>query len=600
MSNAVKAVAGLAAIVFAPMLAPALLGGIGITSAAAIAVASAGIVLVGASLVGSSTSDSMATAVDQASVEGYAGAKLQTNKSNTAPVPVLYGTHKVGGNIIWQNTGAHKNSNNTTNGYNRDYWSIMVLCDHEIQAINNLYAGETTMNALGSNKWETEYVHIKYNAFSSSARNVQDNIWIHDTSGSTCAGSDSDLSFASAVIPANCAFLAVHQVFDGEDTKNTALEAITANLTGKKIRTLAGGGEVTVASVGGANKYFINGVQQQTLELVEGNTYVFNYPSAHPLRFSTTSNGTHASGSEYTTGVTHNSSTQSTIVVASSAPTLYYYCQYHSGMGGTANTPTTLPATLTFSNNPAEILIDLLGDGLGIADADIDLTTFSQAKADCTNAGFSCDIALIQQANIQSIIADVLATCRGKVFHSESKWKFKIDTKSQAVIDTLTNADVMSNTLSMSMAGSANIANKMILKYINPSDDYLSAEIVKEDTALQTYDGQTVQKILDIKGVTNSTQATKLCEIALNSLRYSEDSAGNRLKQTPLAISFSTSVKNAHLEVGDVISLNHLLLDRVRQFLILSTQTDQSGVVAISAREYAETHFKNTSGNYLI
>jgi len=600
MSNAVKAVAGLAAIVFAPMLAPALLGGIGITSAAAIAVASAGIVLVGASLVGSSTSDSMATAVDQASVEGYAGAKLQTNKSNTAPVPVLYGTHKVGGNIIWQNTGAHKNSNNTTNGYNRDYWSIMVLCDHEIQAINNLYAGETTMNALGSNKWETEYVHIKYNAFSSSARNVQDNIWIHDTSGSTCAGSDSDLSFASAVIPANCAFLAVHQVFDGEDTKNTALEAITANLTGKKIRTLAGGGEVTVASVGGANKYFINGVQQQTLELVEGNTYVFNYPSAHPLRFSTTSNGTHASGSEYTTGVTHNSSTQSTIVVASSAPTLYYYCQYHSGMGGTANTPTTLPATLTFSNNPAEILIDLLGDGLGIADADIDLTTFSQAKADCTNAGFSCDIALIQQANIQSIIADVLATCRGKVFHSESKWKFKIDTKSQAVIDTLTNADVMSNTLSMSMAGSANIANKMILKYINPSDDYLSAEIVKEDTALQTYDGQTVQKILDIKGVTNSTQATKLCEIALNSLRYSEDSAGNRVKQTPLAISFSTSVKNAHLEVGDVISLNHLLLDRVRQFLILSTQTDQSGVVAISAREYAETHFKNTSGNYLI
>tara|TARA_R110002012_G_scaffold24818_4_gene82473 strand:+ start:2505 stop:4307 length:1803 start_codon:yes stop_codon:yes gene_type:complete len=600
MSNAVKAVAGLAAIVFAPVLAPALLGGIGITSAAAIAVASAGIVLVGASLVGSSTNDSMASAVDQASVEGYAGAKLQTNKSNTAPVPVLYGTHKVGGNIIWQHTGAHKNANNTTNGYNRDYWSIMVLCDHEIEAINNLYAGETTMNALGSNKWETEYVHIKYNAFSSSARNVQDNIWIHDTSGSTCAGSDSDLSFASAVIPANCAFLAVHQVFDGEDTKNTALEAITANLTGKKIRTLAGGGEVTVASVGGSNKYFINGVQQQTLELVEGNTYVFNYPSGHPIRFSTTSNGTHASGSEYTTGVTHNSSTQSTIVVASGAPTLYYYCQYHSGMGGTANTPTSLPATLTYSNNPAEVLMDLLGTGLGIVDADLDLTSFSQAKADCVNAGFSCDIALIQQANIQSIIADVLATCRGKVFHSESKWKFKIDTKSQVVTDTLTNADVMSNTLSMSMSGSANIANKMILKYINPSDDYLSAEIVKEDTALQTYDGQIVQKILDIKGVTNATQATKLCEIALNSLRYSEDSAGNRIKQTPLAISFSTSVKNAHLEVGDVISLNHLLLDRVRQFLILSTQTDQSGVIAISAREYAETHFKNTSGAYLI
>ena len=97
---------------------------------------------------------------------------------------------------------------------------------------------------------------------------------------------------------------------------------------------------VTVQSVGGANKYFIDGVQQDTLDLYEGNTYIFNYPSAHPFKFSTTSNGTHASGSEYTTGVTHNSSTQVTIVVASNAPTLYYYCSSHSGMGGTANTPT--------------------------------------------------------------------------------------------------------------------------------------------------------------------------------------------------------------------------------------------------------------------
>jgi len=97
---------------------------------------------------------------------------------------------------------------------------------------------------------------------------------------------------------------------------------------------------VTVSSVGGSNKYFIDGVQQDTLELYEGNTYVFNYPSAHPFKFSTTSNGTHASGSEYTTGVTHNSSTQVTIVVASGAPTLYYYCSSHSAMGGQANTPT--------------------------------------------------------------------------------------------------------------------------------------------------------------------------------------------------------------------------------------------------------------------
>ena len=103
---------------------------------------------------------------------------------------------------------------------------------------------------------------------------------------------------------------------------------------------------VTVVSVSGSNKYFIDGVQQDTLELLEGNTYVFTYPSGHPFKFSTTSDGTHGSGSEYTTGVTHNSSTQVTIVVATNAPTLYYYCSSHAGMGGQANTPVPSNNTL--------------------------------------------------------------------------------------------------------------------------------------------------------------------------------------------------------------------------------------------------------------
>ncbi len=98
---------------------------------------------------------------------------------------------------------------------------------------------------------------------------------------------------------------------------------------------------VTVQNVGGNNKYFLDGVQQDTLTLAEGGTYVFNWSAAttHPLRFSTTSDGTHNSGSEYTTGVTKDDSSYlTTIQVAASAPTLYYYCQYHPNMGGQLNT----------------------------------------------------------------------------------------------------------------------------------------------------------------------------------------------------------------------------------------------------------------------
>ena len=104
---------------------------------------------------------------------------------------------------------------------------------------------------------------------------------------------------------------------------------------------------VTHQNVGGANKYFIDGVQQVTLELFEGTTYVFNYPINHPFKFSTTQGGTHVGGSEYTNGVTHNSSTQVTIFVATGAPQLFYYCSSHQAMGGTANTPAPFTNRIT-------------------------------------------------------------------------------------------------------------------------------------------------------------------------------------------------------------------------------------------------------------
>ena len=96
---------------------------------------------------------------------------------------------------------------------------------------------------------------------------------------------------------------------------------------------------VTVSSM----DFYIDSIQQADVTLYRGFTYTFDQSassnSAHPFRLSTTSDGTHGGGTQYTEGVTYTgtqgSSGLMTFTVPLDAPdTLYYYCQNHGSMGG--------------------------------------------------------------------------------------------------------------------------------------------------------------------------------------------------------------------------------------------------------------------------
>ena len=96
---------------------------------------------------------------------------------------------------------------------------------------------------------------------------------------------------------------------------------------------------------GGGNKYFVNGTASPDITLEAGKTYRFlqsdNSNSTHPMRLSTTENGTHGGGGAISDGVeyvgvagSNGAYLQYTVPSNATSQTLYYYCVNHSGMGG--------------------------------------------------------------------------------------------------------------------------------------------------------------------------------------------------------------------------------------------------------------------------
>ena len=632
MSKAVKAVAGAALIYFSAGLASyALTGGaIGAmtaTQAMLLPYISGAITLVGASLAGSALAPEMP---DMQGADSYAGQALQTKKDNVSAVSQIFGEVRTGSSIIWQSSGSQ-----VSGTPNKDYWSIQVVSEAEINDYLEMYANEDLMVDKGSEKHTLTYAHIKgYTTSGASGMFLSDIEFVKDQAGNSDTASNIGIDVSTTD--------QTKEIFTFSGNVDNDLYMTIRGATASGGTYSGSGIESTlvsgVASAGGYYDEYGEGWHGDLSASINYTPYdVDNFTSGkfYYAELTETSGGTitiiqqptpannyetkvkiyEGGGGEQTCAFKLQMKEGTGVYI----PANLSFLAVHQVYNATDNAHTGLDNITTklqgkkiriigasdfgaeaYSTNPADQVADILTNGLKIDSDNIDFASFYNAQTKCSSYGYACNILFNSQRNIQSVIKDILSTCRGQIVFSQGKWKMKIDEKSATVVKTITSDDILNGSLSISMKGFSEVANKIALKYINPLDNWLSAKVEIQDTDLVNMDGQEITKTLDIKGVTNSLQANKLAEITLNSMRYTEDAEGNRIKQAPLAISFATTVKNAELEVGDVFELQHDLLDRDRKFITLSVETDQSGAMKITAREYCETHYKNSAGVYLI
>ena len=174
----------------------------------------------------------------------------------------------------------------------------------------------------------------------------------------------------------------------GNVTSTTALISNAATLGTTK--------EFVVTASGGV--FYIDGVQQLSLELHENQTYLFdltNPGTSHPFRLATLADGggaqngsgsipasDYTAGTDYTSVVNHLKFT-----VPPGAPsTLYYYCTIHSGMGGSMSVSPT-----------AELIVS----GRVVASGNVEASSFKGDGSQLTNIASNLQ-AITDNGNVTS------------------------------------------------------------------------------------------------------------------------------------------------------------------------------------------------------
>ena len=96
---------------------------------------------------------------------------------------------------------------------------------------------------------------------------------------------------------------------------------------------------VTVNNDGSGSEYYLNGSKGATINVSSGTIYRFDQSdssnSGHPLRISTSQEGSQYTMNVTTFGTPGTSGAYTQIEISSETPSsLYIYCSYHFGMGG--------------------------------------------------------------------------------------------------------------------------------------------------------------------------------------------------------------------------------------------------------------------------
>ena len=225
-----------------------------------------------------------------------------------------------------------------------------------------------------------------------------------------------------------------------------------------------------------------------------------------------------------------------------------------------ANTYATDLSSFTYSNNPADCLLDYLRNpryGKDLKDNRIDWSAFRASQVICdTNVNFGgnltnndfldCNIFIRPEDNLFNNTKKLLQTCRGFLPYTNGKYQLKIEageTRPDQLLEI--TDDMIIGNISIQSADKNSKYNEARITYNNYEKNYESDTAIYTDDAYKTTDGEDLVLQIGAPGITARERA----------LQYAEYLVQRSRKQ--LMVSLTMTSEGQQLVAGDLCTLTH-------------------------------------------
>ena len=265
--------------------------------------------------------------------------------------------------------------------------------------------------------------------------------------------------------------------------------------------------------------------------------------------------------------------------------------------------------TQNYSDKPIEHILDILTNtwkGIDKWGAKIPITKIhdqSFIDANTLITTFTSNINFNYDISVNGAIQELCKTCRALTFNSQGKYKIKLDLRKDKnnPDKVLTSDDILRDSFTIINPKVNEIPNKVFVTFTDKTDNkYTSNSVYFKNDTMISNEGLKIST-MNIKACTSGSEADIHAEIIFNKFRYRDDNLGDRVELPPRLVKFQTTLKHIDLEEMDFIKVTNPKTGvNPVYYNIVGVVNGSSDIISFTAFEYADQHYKDSLGNWLV